>query len=702
MAPAGAPSHLDRPLSVLKGIGSAREKAFADKGFHTVGDLLYFLPVRYEDRTRISPMAGVREGAAAVVAGRVVRAGEERLGRSGRKLFRITVTDDTGTMDLLWFNYRAIHLTRTAVTGAHLLAYGRLGVRAGTRHMIHPELHAPESEDHGEYMGIYPVYSAVQGISGAFLRKAMAGALERYRGLIPEPIPIDIRDRLGLPELESALEAIHFPRKDADFDRYARLSTEYHRRIAFERIFAVMLSLGFRNTHRAHRSAVECPPPDDFFERLEGCFGFRLTGAQHRVIDDIVGDMTSLRPMNRLLQGDVGCGKTIVAAAAACLAVFNGHQAAVMAPTQILARQHYEYFRTFPESMGVRPVLLTGALTAAERRDACRRIASGDRNVIVGTQALIQDDVTCADCALVVIDEQHRFGVRQRRLLDGKGHNPHLLVMTATPIPRTLAMTVYADLDVSIIDEYPGEHRPVETHLVAPRLKRKVFESLVRRLTAGQQAMVVCPVIEDTGQTETKDAESMYAGLTRLLSPEFRVGLIHGRMSPRDKTDVMERFKNGTIDVLVGTTVVEVGIHVPGAAMIIIEHPERFGLAQLHQLRGRVGRGSDKGVCILMGDEELSHQAVARLEALVTCHDGFVIAEKDLELRGQGELTGMRQAGRGEIDFAEMLRDPPLLAEAKREADRLLAEDPMLTRPEHGQLRAFVRSFPGPGWGSSR
>jgi ATP-dependent DNA helicase RecG len=385
--------------------------------------------------------------------------------------------------------------------------------------------------------------------------------------------------------------------------------------------------------------------------------------------------------MNRLLQGDVGCGKTVVAAAAAFVTVLNECQVAVMVPTQVLARQHCSYFSSLSESMGFRAVLLTGAQKKSDRLRACENISGGKYNLIIGTQALIQEDLCYAKLGLVVIDEQHRFGVRQRALLDRKGANPHQLVMTATPIPRTLAMTVYADLNISVIKEYPEGHRPVKTCLVNEKDKRKVYETLKKRMSVGQQAMVICPVIEGSEEADLKNALEMYARLKRLFAPRFRVGLIHGRLSSDEKDRVMAQFREGQVDVLVGTTVIEVGVHVPGATVIVIEHPERFGLAQLHQLRGRVGRGSDRGLCLLMLSKGLPEETISRLDLLVESHDGFKIAQKDLEMRGQGELMGIRQAGAGELDFKEMLREPELLMTAKREAEKILKLN--LTRNFH-------------------
>jgi len=390
--------------------------------------------------------------------------------------------------------------------------------------------------------------------------------------------------------------------------------------------------------------------------------------------------------------GDVGCGKTAVAAVAAYACVLNNGQAAIMAPTQVLASQHLEYFSGLSQKMGFRPALLTGLLKKSGREDLYRKIKEGGYNLVIGTQSLIQEDLAFQNLSLVIIDEQHRFGVRERALIDRKGNNPHLLVMTATPIPRTLAMTVYGDMDVSVIKEFPRGHVPASARLVSETEKREVFDFLRVRLSQGDQAFVICPVIEGSEELDLKNATDMAQKLAKILSPPYQVGLMHGRLPPQEREAVMAGFRAGRIHLLIGTTVVEVGVHVPKATLMIIEHPERFGLAQLHQLRGRVGRGSDRGVCFLMASGSLSENALSRLKVLVDHHDGFEIARKDLEHRGYGELIGMKQTGLGEMDLLEMMKEPDLLSRAKEEAERLLDADPDLLSAENRALRDFVES----------
>ena len=627
-----------------------------------------------------------------MVYGTVVSGREERFFRSGKRLFRITIKDETGTLEMLWFHYRTPHLTRLCQRNPGLMVYGRIQNNQGKRQMIHPDVTVAEQGAKEWALGIYPVYPTVKGVSTHTLRSVVERALYLYQDALVDGIPREITQRLGLPALREAVRGVHIPPGAASLDLLNRYKTKYHQRLSFDRFFSVMFQVAYRKQHREKIPAPGFSIPKDVVRVTETCLSFTLTGDQAKAIQDVRRDLRSGRPMRRLLQGDVGCGKTVVAAASAYGAALNGWQVAVMVPTQILARQHTLFFSSLSETMGFRPVLITGALKASERRRICEKIRKGEYNVVIGTQALIQKDLSFARLGLVIIDEQHRFGVRQRALLDQKGVNPHLLVMTATPIPRTLAMTLYADMDVSVIREYPEGHRPVITRLVGDREKRRLLEVLTERMSKGQQAMVVCPVIEGSEETDLKNAQEMYERLKRICSPRFRVGLIHGRLSPPEKDRVMDRFRRGQLDLLVGTTVVEVGIDAPGATVMVIEHPERFGLAQLHQLRGRVGRGVHQGLCLLIKSKGLADGSLSRLKMLEGTDDGFEIAQKDLELRGHGELMGMMQTGVGELDYEEVFRETELLAAAKQEAEAVLASDPELIEPHHRPLRELVQS----------
>jgi len=681
---------LDQPLTLLKGIGEKRARLLAQKGLRTLLDLFHFLPIRYEDRTRIVPLGEVVEGRAQLVSGTVESGREERFYRRGKRLYRIRLRDETGCLDLLWFHYRKAHLHGLSRRGEILAAYGTVRFDRGRARMIHPDLEAVGPGESKNLTGIYPVYSAVSGIPARTLRAAVSEAIEQYLERLEDPVPQGVLEHLGLPGLAEAIRGVHQPPPGCAIERLNRLETPCHRRLTFDRFFYVLLNVAMRrHAGKGKRAAVLSAPPD-FMERLKECLPFSLTRDQERAVREVSRDLVSGRLMSRLLQGDVGCGKTVVAEAAVYLSTLNGYQAAVMAPTQVLARQHYEDFVELSKAMGFRPVLLTGSLKPAERRRVLSRIREGECDVVIGTQAMIQTGVRFSRLGLAVIDEQHRFGVRERMLLDQKGRNPHLLVMTATPIPRTLAMTLYGDLNVSTIRTYPEERRPVKTELVDPGRKRAVYSAVREVLAGGFQAMVICPVIDDGDEGDLKSVLDMHSRLEALFSPSYRLGLIHGRLSGEEKDRVMERFRKGSVDLLVGTSVVEVGVHAPGATVMVVEDPERFGLTQLHQLRGRVGRGSAPGRCLLMRKRDLPEASLARLQVLVDSGDGFDIAEKDLRMRGQGELMGLRQAGSGELDLREVSRDPGLLQAAKELADAIVSRDPSFSLEEHRGLRAVV------------
>jgi len=688
---------LNRPLTSLKGIGSKRAELLAEKGLHTILDLLLFTPIRYEDRSLVVPISETREGVPVLVRGKVVSGREERYFRSGKGLFRITIKDKTSDVDLLWFRYRKAHLKGFAKKDLELTAYGKIQDNRGRRQMLHPDIYPADQDKKKGAPGFYPVYSAIRGLSGKVMRSVIREALDQYQKTLTDGIPGETLLSLGLPGLRESIRHIHFPPRGSSIELLNRFNTRFHQRLTFDRFFNVMLAIAFRKKSRDRRRGPVLSIPEDLIYRVKECFPFTLTGDQSGVIQEIFRDLNGERPMNRLLQGDVGCGKTVVAAAASYATIFNNWQVAIMAPTQVLAKQHFVYFSGLQKKMGFRPVLLTGGIKNSERLEAYEKVKNARHNLIIGTQALIQEGLSFSRLGLVIIDEQHRFGVTQRAMLDEKGENPHLLIMSATPIPRTLSMTVYADLDISSIKEYPEGHQAVKTFIVDKSQKRKVFDTINERMAANEQAIVICPVIEGSEDMDLKNALQMHEKLARLYSPRFHVGLIHGRLSSDEKDRVMEQFRNGRIDLLVGTTVIEVGVHAEGATVMVIEHPERFGLGQLHQLRGRVGRGKKQGLCLLMASKGLQEEAVSRLNILVQSHDGFEIAQKDLEMRGQGKLTGTVQAGAGELDLSEVFREPELLMAAKKEAEKVLDSDPELSLPENRILRQMAEStYTGP------
>ncbi|MCP4682325.1 MAG: ATP-dependent DNA helicase RecG [Desulfobacterales bacterium] len=683
---------LNQALTSLKGIGAKRAGLFSRKGLTSILDILFFMPIRYEDRTRVSAINEAEEGQAVLVKGHVVSGGEEKFFRRNKGLFKIFIRDETGGLELLWFQYKRAYFTRFLQRGSVIMAYGTVQENRGRRQMVHPDIKLWDREQEKDALGLYPVYSAIQNISGQLVRSLIRQALDRYEERLVDAVPRELTHKLDLPTLGEAVKCVHMPPEGSSVELFNNFQTECHKRLIFDRFFNVMLSIAARKRDREKREGPIFSIPEDLHKQVRTFFPFNLTGDQVKTIKEILEDFKGPGPMNRLLQGDVGCGKTVVAAGASYAAILNKRQVAIMVPTQVLGQQHYVYFLRLSEAMGFRPVLLTGELNRAARLEAYERIRKGEYNLVIGTQALIQEGLFFAGLGLVIIDEQHRFGVGQRALLDKKALNPHVLVMSATPIPRTLAMTIYADLDISTINEYPEGHKAVKTLLVDRDQKRYVFDTVEKRMSMGQQTIVICPVIQGSEEDDLKNALEMYAKLKRLFSPRFKVGLIHGRLPPGKKNQVMEQFRDGLIDLLVGTTVIEVGVHAEGATVMVVEHPERFGLTQLHQLRGRVGRGSKKGTCFLMVPRGLKEETLARLRVMVDSNDGFEIAQRDLEIRGQGELMGIKQAGSGELDFMEMFREPALLQAAKREADLLLESDPELSRPENMLLKGMIES----------
>ena len=683
---------LDLPLSSIQGIGPKRAAFFSIKGIHTILDLLFFTPFRYEDRRRITPMSEAQEGLPVLVKGKVVFGREDRL--YGRKrMFRISIRDASAGVELVWFNYRRPYLSKLAEE-PELLAYGVVTMnRGGYRQIIHPEIRVARERSQEDGMGLHPVYPTIDGIPSSILRSALSRAIEEHLPTLRDPLSTDLIHRLGLPSLGEAVQNTHQPQKALSIEELNACATPFHKRLLFDRFFLIMLTMAFRRKARERGTGFTFSIPEKLRDTLAKLFPFKLTSYQEKAISEILIDFKSGKPMNRLLIGDVGCGKTAVSAVAAYVCATNGAQAALMVPTQILASQHMDYFSTLSVKAGFRPVLLTSGLKKSGRNQAYEGIANGQYNLIIGTQSLISKELIFSRLGLVIIDEQHRFGVRERALMDRKGNHPHQLIMTATPIPRTLAMTLYADLDISWIGGYPEGRLPVVTRVVRETEKRKVLDELIERLSHGQQAFVICPVIQESEETDLRNAVEMADRLKKIFSPRFRVGLVHGKLSPEDREEVMDRFRRGLLHLLVGTTVVEVGVHVPKATVMIIEHPDRFGLAQLHQLRGRVGRGGEQGICFLMLSGTELEKAGERLEILVNNQDGAEIAQKDLELRGHGELIGARQTGLGDLDVGDVIREPELLIKAKEEAQRLIDWDPDLLLPENQILRAFVEEM---------
>ena len=662
-------------VSRLKGVGQAMQQKLEKLGLATLQDLLFHLPLRYQDRTRIVPIAQLRPGDEAVIEGQLVSC-DLVMGR--RRSLQCKLRDASGTATLRFFHFSAAQKNNLK-PGISLRCFGEARVGRTGLELYHPEY---RSSDGGELdpveQTLTPIYPATEGLTQARIRGLCGQALEwleRQHGLV-EWLPEPLLDRFDLTELNAAVRYLHHPPVDADQWQLREARHPAQRRLAFEELLAHQLSLlklrAQQQQHAAPGLARGGALINDFLQQLP----FTLTGAQQRVWQEVSRDLAQPIPMLRLVQGDVGSGKTVVSALAALQAIEQGYQAAVMAPTEILAEQHLLNFSTWLEPLGVRVEWLAGKLKGKKRSEALKRIATGAAQLVVGTHALFQDEVEFNHLGAVVIDEQHRFGVHQRLALREKGRDgvvPHQLIMTATPIPRTLTMSAYADLDCSVIDELPPGRTPVNTVLIADERRAEVVERVRSACGEGRQAYWVCTLIEESEALECQAAEVTAEALAQAL-PQLRIGLVHGRMKAADKAAVMEQFKAAELDLLVATTVIEVGVDVPNASLMIIENPERLGLAQLHQLRGRVGRGSVASHCVLMYHKPLSQQGRERLRVMRETSDGFKIAEKDLELRGPGEVLGTRQTGMMQFRIADLERDADLLLPVKQAAAELQAQ----------------------------
>jgi ATP-dependent DNA helicase RecG len=560
------------------------------------------------------------------------------------------------------------------------------------------EIHHPDMEiaDHIEddplhFKRIVPIYSEPEGLYQKTIRKIMKEVVDYYADELTSPIPEDIIRRQRLMDFGTAIRQVHFPPEDAPLEKFNLNRSDAHRRIVFDEFFFLQLGLALRRSKVKAEEGIPFQILHGYTQRLLQSLDFRLTAAQERVLSEIEEDMRQPHPMNRLIQGDVGSGKTIVALMAALIAIENGFQAAFMVPTEILAEQHFLNIRRLVGPLGIRQVLLTSSIKGMEREEIQRSITSGTEHIIIGTHALIQEHVHFHRLGLVVIDEQHKFGVMQRAILRKKGTNPDVLVMTATPIPRTLALTLYGDLAISIIDEFPPGRVPVETRLYYERSRPKVYEVVKEEIRKGRQAFLLYPLVEESDKVDLLDATRMADHLQRDIFPEFRVDLIHGRMKGEEKEEVMVKFRDGQIDILVATTVIEVGIDIPNASVILVEHAERFGLPQLHQLRGRIGRGRYPSKCLLLAQYRRSEEARRRLRVMEETSDGFRIAEEDLAIRGPGDFLGTRQSGLPDFHVANILRDGKILNQARQEAFSLVERDSDLSQPGHRPLVKALR-----------
>ena len=685
------------PIQYVKGVGPRLAEKFACRGIRTAQDALYFFPKGYEDRRRVVPVRELSAGMTVPVRGKILSVqGSGRAYQShrpvgrGPRTFEVVIADGTGRIAAKWFRFHPTLVDRFRV-GETVTLCGTVRIFRFFPEMHHPEiLHGEESADPVNFGRIVPVYPEVEGIPPRILRKIQWEVVTRHADREAEFFPSWILEKAGVPPLHESLPAIHFPRDDADAARFRDFSSPQQRRLVFGELFALQWAMARRRAGMERESAIPLPWDRDIVGEIKRRLPFDLTGAQRRVVNEILKDMGNSHPMHRLLQGDVGSGKTIVAWIAAMVAWRHGVQVAVMAPTEILAEQHFRRFSSLSGGLAARVDLLSAALPPKAREAARKRIRTGETHIAIGTHALIQESVEFRNLALGVIDEQHRFGVLQRAALRRKAATaPHLLVMTATPIPRTLAIALYGDLDVSVIDEMPGGRVPIRTRIVREGDRRKVFEEMRRELDQGGRAYVVLPLVEESEKIALRDA-TRTADRIREAFPDIGVGLLHGRMKGEEKEGTMRRFKEGALRILVSTTVVEVGIDVPEATMIVIEHAERFGLSQLHQLRGRVGRGSRASSCFLMVGDAQGEEAAARLAILERTTDGFRLAEEDLKIRGPGDFAGVRQSGIPDLVFADLVRDAGMLQVAKELSEELHRRDPDLSTKDHEGIRRFL------------
>jgi ATP-dependent DNA helicase RecG len=685
---------LKSPMQFVKGVGPKISQLLKKKGIETIEDALYNLPIRYEDRRQIRRIADLTTGDRCVGYAEVIAAGEVVYPKSRRRVYEAILGDGSGFIIAKWFQ-GIMYIRGRLKKGDKVIFCGDIRGYRSQKEIHHPDLEWVEgTEGDSLHFGrIVPVYSETEGLYQRRIRGIMHQVVQNAALQVTSPIPLQVSARCNLMPLAEALCEVHFPQKYLDIEQLNLKTSRPHQRLAFEEFFFLELGMALRRRGIAQEEGiafqVERTPSA---ERLLGNLPFTLTTAQQRVVEEIKGDMAKPHPMNRLLQGDVGSGKTAVALVASLIAIDNGYQAAMMAPTEILAEQHYLNLREWLRGLDVRAVLLTGRIKGKERDKLYQAIAEGKAQLVVGTHALIQEGLSFKRLGLGVVDEQHRFGVMQRARLRRKGAVPDLLVMTATPIPRTLAMTLYGDMEVSVLDELPPGRGPIVTRVYREKDRGAVYRTVGEEIAKGRQAYVVYPLVEESERMDLRDATQGAQRLQQEIFPDYRVGLIHGRMKGEEKERVMGAFREGAIQILVATTVIEVGIDCPNVTAMVVEHAERFGLSQLHQLRGRIGRGPYPSVCLLLAAPRLGKEAWRRLKVMEETLDGFRIAEEDLAIRGPGEFLGVRQWGLPDLRVANLIRDVRLLQEARQEAFALIDQDPQLGREEHRFLMETIRT----------
>lgn len=678
-------------IQYIKGVGPRRAELFKRLGINTVEDALTHLPRRYEDRGNLKKISQIKYGEIETISGIVKAAGINVTTRKRMKIFELVVGDGTGIITAKWFNQP--YMKNVFKIGQKVILNGK--VKMNNYYGYGAEIDNPEYEiidDDSDVLlhtgRIVPIYPETSGITSRQIRVIMKTILDTHQSQINDYLPSTILEQNKLMPLSAAFSEIHFPSAEKDIGLLNSGRSEMHRRLAFDEFFFLELGLALRKKDMEKEKRDALKINGELTKQLIDSLPFKLTSAQVRVIDEIKGDLTSPHPMNRLIQGDVGCGKTVVALSAMLMAIENSFQTAIMAPTEILAEQHYLNIKSLINKLSLKVILLT---SSRKDKEDIKAVENGEANIVIGTHALIQDDIRFKKLSLAVIDEQHKFGVMQRGAIKKKGYNPDILIMTATPIPRTLAMSVYGDLDISVIDELPPGRTPIKTMKFYKSHRPEAFKLVKKEILQGRQCYVIYPLIEESEKVDLKAATEMAEHIKKDIFPEYNLGLLHGRIKTEEKEKIMKDFKEGRINILVSTTVIEVGIDVPNASVMLIEHAERFGLAQLHQLRGRVGRGQYQSYCLLMAEYPLSDDAKRRLDIMVKTNNGFDIAEEDLNIRGPGEFFGTRQSGLPELKNANILRDVKILEAARKEAFEFIKKDPLLSMPEHISLKTVLK-----------
>lgn len=686
---------LETSIQYLKGVGPALAATLSKRSLRTVGDLVHYFPRAFEDRRAARNIASLNPDDLVSLKATVVKVSSYNMGRSSRKIWDVVIRDSSGQIHCKFFRVPYKGYFERFEPGKEVRVVGRVILYRNVKEFHHPELRDLVSEEEIAD-DLIPIYTEIETLTSTRIAQLIRKSLEQLKAESwgPEKLPQSLIEKRGLLTHKDALLSLHQPPHEGA-EQYFEMRSPAHRRIIFEEFFWLELFLATRKSEIQREKSPKLQSSEDLVEMLEEKLPFKLTGAQKRVFSEIRKDLGSGHPMHRLVQGDVGSGKTMVAFLSAILAQVSGFQTAIMAPTEILAEQHLKTARLYLEPLGLRVGGLLGKTKAADRKVLFKELFDGTIDVLIGTHALIEDEVKFKNLGLVVIDEQHRFGVEQRAKLRRKGTSPHFLVMTATPIPRTLAMTVYGDLDVSVVDEIPPGRKPVQTRVVYSSKRPEVLKFLKAQIEKGRQAYWVFPLVDESEKMDLKNAMEEYEKL-KTEFPDLKFGLLHGKMKSEEKDAIMEEFRAHKIQILVSTTVIEVGVDVPNSNLMIVEHAERFGLSQLHQLRGRVGRGEHKSFCILMLGYAVSEEAYERTRFLETTNDGFKVSEFDLELRGPGQFMGTQQSGLTGFQLASLVRDQGLLQEARESAFEILRQDPLLKKPENKYLREELLRVHGP------